>query len=108
MFVRHNTADELTGGLPSGVDDELEIVHERVYAVRAFRRGFDTLVLRGAVRDQKPAGLYIADDPEYDPEPLLAHEALTLAEALDAYTAGSAFINGRGKIAAELKKALAA
>jgi len=37
-----------------------------------------------------------ADDPEYDPEPLLAHEALTLAEALDAYTAGSAFINGRG------------
>ncbi len=37
-----------------------------------------------------------ADDPEYDSEPLLAHEALTLAEALDAYTAGSAFINGRG------------
>ena len=64
MFVRHHTADELTGGLPHGVDDELEIVHERVYAVRAFRRGFDTLVLRGAVRDQKPAGLYIADDPE--------------------------------------------
>ena len=37
-----------------------------------------------------------AHDPEHDPEPLLAHEALTLAEALDAYTAGSAFINGRG------------
>ncbi len=37
-----------------------------------------------------------ADDPEFDPEPLLAHEALTLAEALDAYTAGSAWINGRG------------
>ncbi len=37
-----------------------------------------------------------ADDPEHDPEPLLAHEALSLAEALDAYTAGSAFINGRG------------
>jgi hypothetical protein len=37
-----------------------------------------------------------ADDPEHDPEPLLAHEELTLAEALDAYTAGSAFINGRG------------
>ncbi|MCA1942270.1 MAG: amidohydrolase family protein [Yonghaparkia sp.] len=36
------------------------------------------------------------DDPEHDPEPLLAHEALTLAEALAAYTAGSAFINGRG------------
>ncbi len=37
-----------------------------------------------------------ADDTEHDPEPLLAHEALTLAEALDACTAGSAFINGRG------------
>jgi hypothetical protein len=36
------------------------------------------------------------DDLEHDPEPLLAHEALTLAEALDAYTSGSAFINGRG------------
>ncbi|UYN85105.1 MAG: amidohydrolase [Microcella sp.] len=44
-----------------------------------------------AVNRQLPA-----DDPEHDPEPLLAHEALTLAEALDAYTAGSAFINGRG------------
>ncbi len=37
-----------------------------------------------------------ADDPDHDPEPLLPHEALTLAEALDAYTAGSAYINGRG------------
>jgi hypothetical protein len=66
MFRRHNTADEMLAGLdaPDGIDDELEIVHERTYAVRAFRRGFDTLVLRGAVRDQKPAGLYIANDPE--------------------------------------------
>jgi len=36
------------------------------------------------------------DDPDFDAEPLLAHEALTLAEALDAYTAGSSWINGRG------------
>lgn len=43
-----------------------------------------------------------ADDPEHDPEPLLAHEALALAEALDAYTAGSAFINGRGPGDAEV------
>ena len=42
------------------------------------------------------------DDPEHDPEPLLAHEALTLAEALDAYTAGSAFINGRGAVDVEV------
>ena len=43
-----------------------------------------------------------ADDPEFDPEPLLAHEALTLAEALDAYTASSAWINGRGPGDAEV------
>lgn len=43
-----------------------------------------------------------ADDPEHDPEPLLAHEALSLAEALDAYTSGSAFINGRGPGDAEV------
>ena len=44
-----------------------------------------------AVNRQLPAG-----DPEFDPEPLLPHEALSLAEALDAYTAGSAWITGRG------------
>jgi len=37
-----------------------------------------------------------ASDPEFDPEPLLADEALTLGEALQAYTAGSAWITGRG------------
>ncbi|MFN3708677.1 amidohydrolase [Microcella sp.] len=37
-----------------------------------------------------------ANDPEHDPEPLLPHEALTLADALQAYTAGSAWITGRG------------
>lgn len=35
-------------------------------------------------------------DPDFDPEPLLADEALTLAEALQAYTAGSAWVTGRG------------
>ena len=48
-----------------------------------------------------------ADDAEHDPEPLLAHEALTLAEALDAYTAGSAFINGRGQGDAEVTGVIA-
>ena len=43
------------------------------------------------VNRQHPEG-----DPDFDPEPLLPHEALTLAEALDAYTAGSAWLNGRG------------
>ncbi|WP_168915141.1 amidohydrolase [Microcella flavibacter] len=35
-------------------------------------------------------------DADFDPEPLLPHEALAVAEALDAYTAGSAWLNGRG------------
>jgi predicted amidohydrolase YtcJ len=42
------------------------------------------------------------DDPDHDPEQLLPHEALTLDEALDAYTAGSAYINGRGPGDAEV------
>ncbi|RZT62238.1 hypothetical protein EV140_0757 [Microcella alkaliphila] len=37
-----------------------------------------------------------ASDPEHDPEPLLADEAITLGDALQAYTAGSAWITGRG------------
>ena len=54
---------------PDGVDAADELIHERVYVVRAYRRGDDELVLRGAVRDQKPPGLYLADDPE----PLTVH-----------------------------------
>lgn len=50
--------------LPHPDGDDLEIIHERAYIVRAYRRGLDHLVLRGAVRDQKPAGLYIPDDPD--------------------------------------------
>lgn len=44
-----------------------------------------------SVNRQHPQG-----DADFDPEPLLPHEALALAEALDAYTAGAAWLNGRG------------
>ena len=54
---------------PDGVDPADELIHERAYVVRAYRKGLDTLVLRGAVRDQKPPGAYIADDPD----PLTVH-----------------------------------
>lgn len=52
--------------------DGLDVLHEREYRVRAYR--LDTpdgpqLLIRGAVRDQKPAGLYI----ESDPDPLTIH-----------------------------------
>jgi len=47
-----------------GIDDigELDVLHDREYRVRAFRMSGDRLLIRGAVRDQKPPNLYIADD----------------------------------------------
>ena len=42
---------------PAGLDGgDLEQLHERAYIVRSYRNGPTGLVLRGAVRDQKPAG----------------------------------------------------
>jgi len=48
---------------------ELIPLHTRNYDVLAFRRDASTLLLRGEVRDVKPPGLYIEDDPE----PLTVH-----------------------------------
>ena len=49
--------------------DGLEVLHDREYRVRAFRLADDRILLRGAVRDQKPPGLYI----DIDPDPLTIH-----------------------------------
>lgn len=57
---------------PDGVDAADELIHERSYVVRAYRNGSDKLTLRGGVRDQKPPGLYIVDDPE----PLTIHHMI--------------------------------
>jgi Protein of unknown function (DUF2889) len=57
---------------PDGVDADDQLIHERAYVVRAYRHGSDRLILRGSVRDQKPPGLYIADDPE----PLTIHHMI--------------------------------
>ncbi|TPW11807.1 MAG: hypothetical protein FD127_3017 [Acidimicrobiaceae bacterium] len=54
---------------PEDVNPLDELIHERAYVVRAYRKGRDTLVLRGSVRDQKPPGLYVPNDPE----PLTVH-----------------------------------
>lgn len=48
---------------------ELIPLHTRDYNVSAFRKDAGTLLLRGEVRDVKPPGLYVADDPE----PLTVH-----------------------------------
>ena len=46
------------------------LIHTRTYTVRAYHDDPNTLRLRGAVLDLKPAGLYFDDDPE----PLPVHE----------------------------------
>lgn len=57
---------------PEGVDPADEMVHERAYVVRSYRKGLDLMVIRGSVRDQKPPGLYVAEDPE----PLTVHHMI--------------------------------
>jgi hypothetical protein len=57
---------------PDGVDASDELIHERAYVVRAYRNGPELLILRGSVRDQKPPGMYIVDDPE----PLTIHHMI--------------------------------
>lgn len=61
MFRR----DEILPPDPEG----LEVLHDREYRVRAFRLGDGQILIRGAVRDQKPPGVYLAEDPE----PLTMH-----------------------------------
>jgi hypothetical protein len=48
--------------LPS--DPDLQELHTRDYQVRAFKIDDGAILLRGAVRDTKPPGLYIEGDPE--------------------------------------------
>lgn len=54
---------------PEGLDPDDVLLHERAYVVRSYRNHDGSLLLRGGVRDQKPAGLYLTDDPE----PLTVH-----------------------------------
>jgi len=49
--------------------EPLEVLHDREYRVRAFRTRDDLVLIRGAIRDQKPPGLYI----DIDPDPLTVH-----------------------------------
>lgn len=57
--------DAITDEPPDGY----EVLHDREYRVRAYRTPEDGLLLRGAVRDQKPPQLYIAEDSD----PLTVH-----------------------------------
>ena len=72
-----NTTFDTTSILPDDhdgygdIDDigELDVLHDREYRVRAFRLSAERLLIRGAVRDQKPPNLYIVDDDQ----PLTIH-----------------------------------
>lgn len=55
--------------LPEPPDGAEPVLHDREYRVRAFRLGPDRLLIQGAIRDQKPPGLYL----QADPEPLTVH-----------------------------------
>ncbi len=47
----------------------LAVIHDREYRVRAFRRSPDIVLIRGAIRDQKPPGQFFPGDPD----PLTVH-----------------------------------
>ena len=49
--------------------DGMDVLHDREYRVRGYRVSDEELLIRGAVRDQKPPGLYV----EGDPDPLTMH-----------------------------------
>lgn len=54
------------------VEPDLELLHTRDYQVRSYRKSADVLLLRGEVRDTKPAGLYL----EGDTEPMVIHHMI--------------------------------
>ena len=45
------------------VDAKYPLIHTRQYQVQAFRMSDERFLLRGAIVDEKPAGLYIENDP---------------------------------------------
>lgn len=51
-------------------EDDLELIHTRNYEVRVYAVSDHEMLVRGAISDMKPPGLYVADDPE----PLEIHQ----------------------------------
>jgi hypothetical protein len=64
--------------LPPEPDGATPILHDREYRVRAFRLAADRILIQGAIRDQKPPGLYL----QIDPEPLTVHHMQLSLEIL--------------------------
>lgn len=53
-------------------ETELEQLHTRQYEVKTYRIDAEHMLVRGAIRDTKPAGLYVIDDDQ----PLVIHDML--------------------------------
>lgn len=45
-------------------DDDLDLIHDRRYQTRVYQLSDDEILVRGAVSDMKPPGLYVVDDPD--------------------------------------------
>ncbi|MGI9624223.1 MAG: DUF2889 domain-containing protein [Acidimicrobiales bacterium] len=45
-------------------EDDFELLHTRNYEVRAYRKSDREILVRGAISDAKPPGLFVVDDPE--------------------------------------------
>ncbi len=58
------------------VDTNYPLIHTRQYQVHAFRMSDTKFLLRGVVVDEKPAGLYI----ENDPDPIWMHHMIVELE----------------------------
>ena len=58
------------------VDTNYPLIHTRQYQVQAFRMSDERFLLRGAIVDEKPAGLYI----ENDPDPIWMHHMIVELE----------------------------
>ncbi len=50
--------------LPPPPSTAVPILHNREYRVQSYRLSPDLLLIQGALRDQKPPGIFIPDDPE--------------------------------------------
>ena len=53
-------------------DPDLPLLHTRNYEVKSFLKDENTVLIRGAVMDRKPGGLYVPDDDE----PLVMHHMI--------------------------------
>lgn len=62
--------------LPPPPDGAGAVLHNREYRIQSYHLGSDRILIQGAVRDQKPPGIYIP----HDPEPLTIHHMIVTIE----------------------------